>query len=216
MRGWSCHYIESATRVETPSLTGRLLSGVPGVHTYSQSEAARWKGWRFRGSVFDGFRVAHSGTRGFRRVLVSVGTDVYPFPRLIQKLMDVLPRDAEVLWQVGTNTLHPSLGIVKPMLSAHEFEAAVREADVVVSHAGTGSALAALDAGKIPVLVPRQKRHGECVDDHQLQLAGELHRRGLALSVGLDDLTTESLERVAGLRAEKVESAPPFLLDVVA
>src|SRR5918997_1106760 len=35
-RGVSCHYIESATRVTGPSLTGRVLQLVPRVHRYTQ------------------------------------------------------------------------------------------------------------------------------------------------------------------------------------
>ena len=50
----------------------------------------------------------------------------------------------------------------------------MREADVVVAHAGVGTALAALEVGKCPVLVPRRLAHGEHVDDHQVQIASEL------------------------------------------
>ena len=35
-RGMDCHYVESAARVNGPSLSGRLLRRVPGVQTYTQ------------------------------------------------------------------------------------------------------------------------------------------------------------------------------------
>ena len=41
-RGVECHYIESAARVEGPSLTGRILRWVPGIRTYTQYR--RWSG----------------------------------------------------------------------------------------------------------------------------------------------------------------------------
>ena len=55
----------------------------------------------------------------------------------------------------------------------------VHEARVVVSHGGVGSILIALTHGKQPLVVPRLKRFGEVVDDHQLLLARRLAHEGL-------------------------------------
>ena len=80
-----------------------------------------------------------------------------------------------------------------------------READVVVAHAGVGTALAALRGRQAArVLVPRRLAHGEHVDDHQTQIAGELGRRGLALSVDADALTLEHL--LDGRRAPRQDA----------
>ena len=54
---------------------------------------------------------------------------------------------------------------------------------MVVAHAGVGAALAALEVGKCPVLVPRRHARGEHVDDHQIQIATELGDRALSVSV---------------------------------
>ena len=45
------------------------------------------------------------------------------------------------------------------------WRAATAAADVVISHAGVGSALTALRCGKRPILVPREAARGEHVDD---------------------------------------------------
>ena len=45
----------------------------------------------------------------------------------------------------------------------------VREARIVVTHAGVGSILLALTNGKRPFVVPRLRAFGETVDDHQLE-----------------------------------------------
>jgi UDP-N-acetylglucosamine transferase subunit ALG13 len=64
-----------------------------------------------------------------------------------------------------------------------ELAALMDEAAVVVSHAGVGSILCALRAGHVPIVVPRLARHGETVDDHQLELAEALHRAGRVIRV---------------------------------
>ena len=205
-----CHYVESAARSLGPSLTGRVLRAVPGVRLYTQYPS--WEGgpWRYRGSVFDGFEPAEltKPRAPIRRAVVTLGTIRFPFPRLARRLAALLPDDAEVLWQTGATEVDGGTR----ELPAAELQAAMREADIVVAHAGVGSALSALEAGHRPVLVPRRAAHGEHVDDHQQQVAEELERRGLAVSREAGALTFEDLEAAASRRATRADQPPPFRL----
>jgi UDP-N-acetylglucosamine--N-acetylmuramyl-(pentapeptide) pyrophosphoryl-undecaprenol N-acetylglucosamine transferase len=209
LRGIACHYIESATRVEGPSLSGRLVAGLPGVRVYSQYPWPSHPRWQRADSVFDGF---HCGARSSRapgpmRVVVTVGTMPFPFPRLLDRLAAVLPPDAEVLWQTGADTARDRSGRHRVRVPAAELEAAMRRADLVVAHAGVGSALTALQAGAFPVLVPRSAHHGEHVDDHQLQIGRALAERGLALCVAPEELTPEGLERATRVAVHRSATA---------
>jgi UDP-N-acetylglucosamine--N-acetylmuramyl-(pentapeptide) pyrophosphoryl-undecaprenol N-acetylglucosamine transferase len=209
-----CHYIESAARSDGPSVTGRLMSRIPGVFLYSQYPG--WAGgrWNYRGSVFDSFTAENPCERvpeGLGRVVVTLGTyRGYSFLRLVQGLLDVLPPDADVLWQTG-DTDTSGLGIdAHYAIPERELTDAMRDADVVVAHAGVGTALAALEVGKCPVLVPRRLAHGEHVDDHQIQIARELARRGLSVSVDADALTRDDLLDAAGRAVTTVAEEPPL------
>ena len=66
---------------------------------------------------------------------------------------------------------------------ADQLALAISEADVVICRAGTEAAPTALEHGHRPVLVPRRAVHHEHVDVHQLQIAHELNRRGLAVAL---------------------------------
>ena len=70
---------------------------------------------------------------------------------------------------------------------------AMREADVVVSHAGAGTAIAALEVGKCPVIVPRRLAGGSRLTITRLQIARELGDRGLSISVEADELSYDDL-----------------------
>ena len=72
----------------------------------------------------------------------------------------------------------------------------LREARVVVSHGGAGSILHTLQAGKPLVVVPRLKRFGEVIDDHQLELAQALSQQGRAVVVV--ELSAEALWQAIG------------------
>ena len=93
-----------------------------------------------------------------------------------------------------------------------ELEAAIAGADLVVTHAGTGSSLTALTAGRFPVLVPRRAGAGEIGDDHQDVFARELDRRGIAMRRAPAELTADDL-LLASTRYVKRSSQPePFKL----
>jgi UDP-N-acetylglucosamine--N-acetylmuramyl-(pentapeptide) pyrophosphoryl-undecaprenol N-acetylglucosamine transferase len=210
-RGIEAHYIESAARVQRPSMTGRVLQHLPGIRLYRQYPTAVNGAWRYGGSVFDGFRASAGRSGGVRRVVVTVGTDK-GFRRLVEAAAAILPRDVDVLWQTG-HTPVDDLGIeARPFVPAGELDRAMRDADVVIAHAGCGSALAALKAGKYPVLVPRDPRHGEVVDTHQLEIARWLERRDLALWREPEALDLDAVERAAVRTVEPLDDLPPFQL----
>jgi UDP-N-acetylglucosamine--N-acetylmuramyl-(pentapeptide) pyrophosphoryl-undecaprenol N-acetylglucosamine transferase len=207
-RGIGCHYIESATRLRGPSLSGRMLERVPGVQLYTQHRGWDRPRWRYAGSVLDRFdSVIGTGT-AVRRILVTLGTHTYAFPRLVEGVLRLLSGDEELIWQVGATTGHDLPGEVHSALSSARMGELLRSVDVVIGHAGMGTALSALMAGKVPVLVPRRKDRGEHVDDHQAALAEELQRRGLAVTGDADQLTREALETAASSTVRTTEARP--------
>jgi UDP-N-acetylglucosamine transferase subunit ALG13 len=197
--GVEAHYIESAARTNGPSLTGRLLGAVPGVHRYSQWPAWVDHHWTLTGSVFDGLETRDGPPRSIRRVVVTVGTQSgYRFTRLVRRMVEILPPDAEVLWQVHPADASALRIDARPIVPAGELADAMTRADVVVAHAGIGSLLSALGAGRCPVVVPRELRFGEHVDDHQRLIGDEVGHRGLAVVRSVDELGLADLEVAAG------------------
>jgi UDP-N-acetylglucosamine--N-acetylmuramyl-(pentapeptide) pyrophosphoryl-undecaprenol N-acetylglucosamine transferase len=203
--GAACYYVESATRTAGPSLTGRLLMPFRSVHLRTQHEQWANERWIFQISIFDGFRslrVAQPSPP--RRVVVSLGMHKgFGFRRLLEQLVRIIPAGTDVLWQVGYTE---TSGLdIEPLISlpAPELSRAMAESDVVITHAGIGSAVSALMAGKRPVFVPRRKKFSEHVDDHQALIAAELDQRGLALTAEADELQWEHIVEAASWRVEQ-------------
>lgn len=194
--GASAHYVESAARTKGPSLTGRLLSLLPWVRVHTQWAHLRSRRWRYDVSVFEDFAAAAGSVIApparAPRILVMLGTSRFPFDRLVAQIQAVLPADAEVIWQRGSTEVpgHPK---APPLLPTEDLARIARSCTAVVTHAGVGSALLALQAGVRPILVPRLAVHGEHVDDHQREVAQELARGKAAVLVEVEDLTAEHL-----------------------
>jgi len=120
-------------------------------------------------------------------ILVSTGTNGAPFDRLLREL-DELGEGEELVVQHGPSAVRPRGATCVAAISFQEFVEAARRARVFITHAGVGSILVALMAGHTPILVPRLARHGEAVDDHQLDLSQRLAELGAATLV--TDTTT--------------------------
>lgn len=208
-------YIESGTRVRELSATGRVLARVPGISRYVQYPFAADDRWRFALSVFEGFRVVPAAPPARTpRVVVTVGGNAhYGFERLVRRVHAIIPSHWEVLWQVGPSQV-ADLGIatVRSLPSA-ELRRAIADADLVISHAGTGSILTALQLGRRPIVVPRRAAHGEHVDGHQDDLAAYVASEGLALVRDADDLTLADLSDALRLRVVNVGDPAPVELD---
>jgi UDP-N-acetylglucosamine transferase subunit ALG13 len=213
-RGIDTHYIEGIARSEAPSATGGLLARLRGINLYTQWP--RWASgrWNYGGSVFEKFVAAEAPTDSaqIRRVVVMLGTMPYSFRRLVDRLLELLPKDAEVTWQVGATPVDDLPINAHESLAPAALNAAIASADVVVGHAGGGSALQVMEAGKTPLLVPREAAHGEHVDDHQLQIAKLLPELGLAVGARVQDLTADHLLIAARRRVMSTGDPPAFRL----
>jgi UDP-N-acetylglucosamine transferase subunit ALG13 len=215
-KGLPCHFIESAARSDGPSMTGGMIGRIPGVNLYTQYPGWARSPWRYGGSVFDSFQPGpcrQAGERKLRRVVVSLGTyRGFGFQRLLRRLLEILPGDAEVLWQTG-DTDTSGLGVTgHASIPEHELTQAMSEADVVVAHAGVGTALAVLETGRCPLLVPRRMALGEHVDDHQTQVAEDLRARDLAVIREADELVYEDLLEAAGRSTLALADPPGFAM----
>ncbi|HEY6759196.1 MAG TPA: glycosyltransferase [Baekduia sp.] len=210
--GMPAIYVESAARADGPSLTGRLLARTPGVQRFSQYRMWADDTWRYVGSVFDGFAptsVLPPAPGKRLRIVVTFGLiEDYGFRRLVERLLTILPSDAEVLWQVGDTDVSGLPIRSCRALPWSDLTIAMREADVVIAHTGIGSAIDAMEAGKCPVLVPREARHNEHVDDHQRQIAAELAARGLAIYRSVEELTLADIRAAMETRVEEIPDPP--------
>ncbi len=105
-----------------------------------------------------------------------VGNGKQPFCRLLSAVAEshlLLPQPVFVQYGAADRSL---LGDIdgKPFVTMSQFEQFVAESHVLITHAGAGSVIHAIQAGKVPVVVPRLAEHNECVDNHQVEFTQQL------------------------------------------
>ena len=106
-------------------------------------------------------------------IFVTVGTHEQQFNRLVE-YMDNLNLSEEVIIQRGYSDYVPSRCRSEKLLPYSEMEKLVEQARIVVTHGGPSSIMMPLQMGKIPIVVPRQNRYGEHVNDHQVEFVQKI------------------------------------------
>lgn len=113
-------------------------------------------------------------------IFVTVGTHEQPFNRLI-RYVDGLKRnkiiEEDFIIQTGYSTYEPQCCTWRNMYSYQSMVEIVHEARIVVTHGGPSSFIMPLQMGKIPIVIPRQKKYNEHVNDHQVRFAKEVEKR---------------------------------------
>lgn len=203
-------YIESVSRINGPSLTGRIIAGLRLARLRTQHQGWASSRWQPYPSVLSQFepesKTAEPATQaGGLKIFVTLGTiRPYRFDSLVDALLATGLCSENTTWQLGVTSRAHLPGVVVEQATAQEFERLCRQADVVVTHSGVGTILNLLEAGVHPVVVPRRKSRREHVDDHQLQIAQLVSGLGVATVAEADELRAEHLIRASRLRTMPV------------
>jgi UDP-N-acetylglucosamine transferase subunit ALG13 len=141
----------------------------------------------------------------------AVGTHSAPFDRLVRALDDIAGATSEeVVVQTGSSRYRLRFAIGFAVTSSAEFERHMREARLIVTHGGD-TVLEAIELGKPVVVVPRRRSYREHIDDHQVELAEALARRGLVTVSEPSDLPT-AIQRAGPVA---VRSDPSRLIEAI-
>lgn len=124
-------------------------------------------------------------------LLITVGTEQYQFNALmhwIELLVKYQLINEEIIVQYGSSTYFPDGSKAYRWLSDQEFSDLIDRASLVVSHCDEGIAQLLEDKDTSYVLVPRLQRFREHIDNHQMEVADDFERRGIAIARSPGDL----------------------------
>ena len=123
-------------------------------------------------------------------IFVSVGS-MMPFDRLVRAMDDWAGAnpDVPVEIQIGRGKYQPVHVAFLSLVPAADYRAKVAACRLFVAHAGMGSIIAAIEAGKPLLMLPRLEAEGEHNTDHQLATAKSIGARpGLHVALDAADL----------------------------
>lgn len=114
-------------------------------------------------------------------IFLTVGTQ-FGFDRLVKAVDGVIGSgeivDVEVFAQIGGGEYEPVNMKFVRMLDKDEFDEKVCQADALIGHSGIGTIVMAMEKNKPLLVVPRRKKYGELVNEHQLGTARKFEELG--------------------------------------
>jgi UDP-N-acetylglucosamine transferase subunit ALG13 len=147
---------------------------------------------------------------------VTVGTHTQPFNRLLEKVDKLVEKRVikeKVIAQVGYSTYRPRNYEYFTFTSEEKILELKKKARLIIAHAGVGSIITALQFKKPIIVVPRLKKFGEHIDDHQVQIAIAFEREGKVLACYQIDELEDILRKAKNFKPKlRKRSAPIFKL----
>ena len=138
------------------------------------------------------------------KIFVALGTQPFPMDRILREL-DLLVQESpqgvyDIFAQTGYSKYRPGNFSCQAFLPAQEYAQRIREADLLITHAGAGTMLSALSQQKRIIVCPRKKKLREHVDDHQFQIAESFSTKNLLLMCkeqdNLADIVQEAKDHI--------------------
>lgn len=122
-------------------------------------------------------------------IFLTVGTQ-FPFDRLVRAI-DILKGKGiiqdDIFAQVGNSSYQPINFKSVQVMDAEMFEKTLKESIAVISHSGMGAIEMALANEKKILVMPRLKKYGEVVNDHQFAIAKKFEADGYLLAAYHED-----------------------------
>lgn len=107
-------------------------------------------------------------------IFMTVGTQKFQFDRLIRSVDEYVGSKRmsdDVIAQIGNGDYIPRNFTYKRFLSNAEYDEWMEKGSIIIAHSGVATIIKGVQAGKKVIVVPRLKKYGEHVDDHQRQIA---------------------------------------------
>lgn len=138
-------------------------------------------------------------------ILVLLGTQNNSFHRLLEEIEKNIENgkiNDEVVVQAGFTKYKSDKMKIFDMVPQEELEELVKKADLIITHGGVGSMMLGIKEGKKVIAVPRYKKYGEHVNDHQTEIIETFRKQGLIIGINNVEELGQALEKVKNIKLE--------------
>lgn len=144
-------------------------------------------------------------------IFVTVGSS-YPFDRLIRAVDGIAQQLPEPMFaQIGDGGYEPKHMPFARLLDKEAFDRHLREATMVIGHAGIGTISQVLALDKPLLAVPRLSELGELVNNHQMATAQHFEAGGHVLVARQHDALLPLVERLRSFKPKSRRVQPELV-----
>jgi UDP-N-acetylglucosamine transferase subunit ALG13 len=131
-------------------------------------------------------------------IFLTVGTQ-FPFDRLVRAIDEVISQNGfeeKIFAQIGCGSYRPNNIEILPSLEKRAFNKYIFDSSFVIGHAGMGTIITSLEYNKPLLVMPRLKKYGEVVNNHQVDIARKFEKLGHILVAYHEQELAEKIQQL--------------------
>lgn len=151
-------------------------------------------------------------------ILVLLGTQNNDFSRLLSKIDDCITNGIikeDVIVQKGHSNYESSNMKIFDFISKDEIDNLISKADLIITHGGVGSIIKCIKLSKKVIAVPRLKKYGEHINDHQIQIIENFSNNGYIKGLFEIENLTNILESISNFTPIPFKNNNSQIIDLV-
>lgn len=139
-------------------------------------------------------------------ILVTLGTQDQKFYRLLDALENSKVKDKIIVQAGGSSDYQSKKMEIFRFIDYKEMEKYIDDADLIITHGGTGSIIMPLQKGKKVIACARLEKYGEHINDHQKELVSVFAEEGYILEFSDGDNIDELIKKSKSFKPKKYVS----------
>ena len=151
-------------------------------------------------------------------ILVLLGTQNNSFHRLLEEIEKNITNGNitdKVIIQSGFTKYESDKMKIFDMIPQEELNNIIKKADLVITHGGVGSIMSAVKMGKKVIAVPRLKKYGEHVNDHQLEIINTFKKQGIIIGINNVEELAQALIDVKNIQTKDINSGENKIVQII-
>lgn len=149
-------------------------------------------------------------------IFITVGSQKFQFDRLLKEVDRIIEKGYlkdKVFAQVGYCNYKPKHFKYKEFLNRDEFDKYIDECDILLTHGGTGAIVGGVKKNKKVIAIPRDKKFGEHVDNHQYKIVKEFYNMGFIYTVENIENLYDSIKQIKNQKFKEYKSNTKKIID---
>lgn len=138
-------------------------------------------------------------------ILVTLGTQKEQFTRLLDYIEKSNIKD-KIIVQAGHTKYKSNKMEIFDFIPYEKMDKYIDDADIIITHSGTGSVLTPLKKGKKVIVCARLSKYEEHVDDHQVELLEVFKEEGYVLELSEDNTLDGVYQEIKKFKPKKYVS----------
>lgn len=150
-------------------------------------------------------------------IFLTVGTQ-FAFDRLVTIIDEAIEEGyitEQVLGQIGPSSYKPRNFQHAQFFEKPVFDKLLKQSSAIIAHAGMGSIIMAMENNKPLLAMPRLKKYGEVINDHQLALARKFDESGHILVAYTGYQLPEKIRQLRTFVPEKRQANPQAISESI-